>query len=59
MDPKEISRGGKIEISPRVKNFKKNISQIYTPGVAEVVLEVMKNPRSVLDYTWKKIPLRL
>ncbi len=54
MNPKKISQGGKIEIISRVKNFKKNISLIYTPGVAKVVLEVMKNPRNVLDYTWKK-----
>jgi len=54
MNPKKISRGGKIEIASRVKNLKKNISLIYTPGVAEVVMEVMKNPDKVFEYTWKK-----
>lgn len=50
----KISRGGKIEVRSKYKITKKNLAKVYTPGVAEVVKAIMKNPRQVFDYTWKK-----
>jgi len=44
---------GKIEISPKVKVSKENLKLLYTPGVAEVVREIAKNPKKALDYTNK------
>jgi malate dehydrogenase (oxaloacetate-decarboxylating) len=50
----EIHRGGKIEVNPRTpaKN-KKDLSLIYTPGVAKPCMEIYKNKDLVYEYTSK------
>lgn len=52
------NKGGKfekgvIEVISKRKVTKKNLAEIYTPGVARLVREVMKNEESVYDCTWK------
>jgi malate dehydrogenase (oxaloacetate-decarboxylating) len=49
----KISLGGKLEATSRIKVTKDNISNIYTPGVADVVREGMKSERNVNKYTWR------
>lgn len=49
----KISKGGKLETCPKIKLGKKNLAKIYTPGVADVVMEIMKDCDKVYDYTWK------
>ncbi|MDP2906855.1 MAG: NADP-dependent malic enzyme [Nanoarchaeota archaeon] len=50
----EIHRGGKIEVNPKTpaKN-KKDLSLIYTPGVAKPCMEIYKNKSLVYEYTSK------
>lgn len=51
----EIHRGGKIEVIPRTpaKN-KKDLSLIYTPGVAKPCMEIYHNKSLVYEYTSKR-----
>ncbi len=42
---------GKIEIKPKVKVSKQNLSLVYTPGVAEVAREIAKNKENSFKYT--------
>ena len=49
-----LAKNGKIEIRNKFGVTKDNLASIYTPGVAEVVKEIMKHPTKVYDYTWKK-----
>lgn len=53
MNSLAISKNGKLETTSRVKLSAKNISQIYTPGVADVVAEIVNDQESVYKYTWK------
>lgn len=47
--------GGKIAISSKMKvNSRKALSLAYTPGVAQVSLEVAKNPARAFELTLKK-----
>jgi len=56
MDAIELSKklGGKIEIRSKQKLTRKNLSVLYTPGVAEVSSAIAKNKKLALDYTIKK-----
>ena len=54
MDNLKISEGGKLTIQSRLKVDKNNISNIYTPGVADVVKAVVKNKKNINKYTWRK-----
>lgn len=53
LNPIDISRGGKLEVKSRIKVTAENLAKIYTPGVAEVVMEIMKDSRKVYDLTWR------
>ncbi len=45
---------GKLAVKSKVKvKTKKDLSIVYTPGVAEVCREIAKNPEQVYDYTFK------
>ena len=45
---------GKLATKPKVSvKTKEDLSLIYTPGVAEVCREIVSNPKSVYDYTFK------
>src|SRR3989344_7394874 len=45
---------GKLEIVPKIKvKTKKDLSLVYTPGVAQVCREIAKNPLRALDLTIK------
>jgi len=46
--------GGKIEIRSKKKLTKKNLSVLYTPGVAEVSKAIAKNRKLAFDYTIRK-----
>ena len=46
--------GGKIEIKSKQKLNKKNLSVLYTPGVAEVSKAVAKNKKLSFSYTMRK-----
>jgi len=50
---KKIS-GSKIEIKSKFKLTKHSLPIIYTPGVADLSLEIAKNKKKVYDLTWKK-----
>jgi malate dehydrogenase (oxaloacetate-decarboxylating) len=52
--PLSLAKNGKIEIRNKLGITKDNLADIYTPGVAEVVKEIMKHPAKVYQYTWKK-----
>lgn len=57
MRPKELHRKhpGKIEITPTVPlETGKDLSLAYTPGVAEVCLDIAAEPSKVYDYTIKR-----
>ncbi|MDD5651935.1 MAG: NAD-dependent malic enzyme, partial [Candidatus Moranbacteria bacterium] len=56
MSPLELSKkiGGKIEVNSKKKLTKKNLSILYTPGVAEVSKAVAKNKKLSFDYTIRK-----
>jgi malate dehydrogenase (oxaloacetate-decarboxylating) len=45
---------GKIEVRSKFKLTKRNLSTIYTPGVANLSREIAKNKKRVYDLTWKK-----
>ena len=50
----DYHKGGKIEINIKKPiNNRKQLSISYTPGVAEVSLEIKNNPESVYKYTIK------
>jgi len=53
-NPIDYSKGGKIEIKSKYKVNNKNLFQIYTPGIAEVVKMVDKNKKKVDELTWRK-----
>jgi malate dehydrogenase (oxaloacetate-decarboxylating) len=53
MNSLKISTGGKLRVISKIKVNKDNISQVYTPGVAEVVKAVTKNKKSINKYTWR------
>ena len=44
---------GKLEFKSKIKIDKKNLSLLYTPGVAEVVRIISKKPETVYEYTGK------
>ena len=47
---------GKLEITPNIKvTNKEELSLAYSPGVAEPCKEIHEDPRTVYDYTIKKI----
>jgi len=48
-----LSKGGKLEVSGKTRVTAENLAKIYTPGVAEAVKEIMKDPKKVYDLTWK------
>jgi malate dehydrogenase (oxaloacetate-decarboxylating) len=52
----ELSKkiGGKIEIKSKKKLTKKNLSVLYTPGVAQVSLAVAKDKKLSFEYTIRK-----
>lgn len=52
--PIDFSQGGKIEIKSKYKVSNKNLFQIYTPGVAEIVKMVDKNKNKTNELTWRK-----
>lgn len=56
----ELHKGGKIEINPitPAKN-RKDLSMIYTPGVAKPCMEIYKNKDLVYEYTskWNNIAI--
>ncbi|MBS3128394.1 NAD-dependent malic enzyme, partial [Candidatus Woesearchaeota archaeon] len=44
---------GKISITSQASlKSKKDLSLLYTPGVAEPCRAIAKNPQSIYDYTW-------
>jgi len=45
---------GKVELKSKIRLNKKNLSLIYTPYVAEAVLEISKNKNNVYKYTGKR-----
>ncbi len=51
--PISLSKNGKIEVTPKMKVTAKNLAKVYTPGVAEVVTEVMKDSEKAYGLTWK------
>ena len=53
MNSIKISKNGKLRTQSKLKVTKNNISDIYTPGVAEVVKLVMKSKKNVNKYTWR------
>jgi len=53
MNSLKMSEGGKLDIKSKLKVDKNNISQIYTPGVAEVVKMAAKNKKNADKYTWR------
>jgi len=55
-DPIRLSEkiGGKIEIKSKQKLTQKNLSVLYTPGVAKVSLAVAKNKKLAFKYTIRK-----
>ncbi len=44
---------GKIEVEPKIKATTRNMSLIYTPGVAEVSRSIHKNPEEAYELTSK------
>jgi malate dehydrogenase (oxaloacetate-decarboxylating) len=53
MNPLKMSEGGKLFVVSKLKVTKDNISQIYTPGVAEVVKVAAKSKKNADKYTWR------
>jgi len=53
MNNLKISEGGKLSIESKIKVDKNNISNIYTPGVADVVKTAAKSKRNTDKYTWR------
>jgi len=56
MDAREFHRGnfpgnGKIEVIPKVPLTRETLPLAYTPGVAEVSLEVSREPDKAFEYT--------
>ncbi len=49
----KISEGGKLSVESKIRVNKNNISQIYTPGVAEVVKKAAKSKKNTDQYTWR------
>lgn len=47
-------KGSKIEIKSRYELTKRNLSAIYTPGVASLSRAIAKNKKRAYDLTWKK-----
>ncbi len=56
MSPVNLSKkiGGKIEVNSKKKLTKKNLSILYTPGVAEVSKAIAKNKKLSRKYTIRK-----
>ena len=56
MNPINLSKklGGKIEINSKKRLTKKNLSVLYTPGVAEVSRAIAKNKKLSFNYTIRK-----
>lgn len=56
MSPVNLSKkiGGKIEVNSKKKLTKKNLSILYTPGVAEVSKAIAKNKKLSREYTIRK-----
>ena len=49
------SLGGKLDVCPkRHVETRKDLSLMYTPGVAEPCRRIAANPEEVYKYTWKK-----
>jgi len=44
---------GKLSVASKIKLNKKNLSLAYTPGVATVSKEILRNKKSIYDYTMK------
>ncbi len=48
------AKSGKLEVVPaKPCSTQKHLSMAYTPGVADVCLEIAKNPQSAYEYTTK------
>ncbi len=54
LNPIQISKGGKLEVSSKIRLSDNNISEAYTPGVAKVSMAVHKDPEKAYELTWKK-----
>lgn len=56
MSPVNLSKkiGGKIEVNSKKKLTKKNLSILYTPGVAEVSKAIAKNKKLSHEYTIRR-----
>lgn len=52
-NPISISRGGKIEIRGKIKATIKNLSLLYTPGVADLVQAIEKDRDKSFSHTWR------
>lgn len=52
-NPISISKGGKIETTARIKATAKNLSLLYTPGVAELVRAIEKDREKSFSHTWR------
>ncbi len=53
MNPLSLSKNGKLNVVSKTKLTSKNISSIYTPGIADVVAEIVKDQGKIYDLTWK------
>lgn len=52
-NPISISKGGKIETRGRIKATAKNLSLLYTPGVADLVRAIEKDRKKSFTHTWR------
>lgn len=51
----EFHKGGKFTIAPKkILKTQRELSIAYSPGVAEVCLEIEKNPQASFEYTTRK-----
>lgn len=52
-NPISLARGGKIEIKAKIKATAKNLSWLYTPGVADLVRAIEKDRKKSFSHTWR------
>jgi len=48
-----ISKSGKIEVKAKIKATTKNLSLLYTPGVADLVRVIEKDRKKSFTHTWR------
>lgn len=51
LNPLSISKGGKLQVTPKIKLTEKNLASVYTPGVAEVCKTIAKDKNLSFTYT--------